>query len=197
MSTLPLGDFERDQIIVSWHAGFMSAEACRAWLRAPSATLLDDENVQREYRKGLDHQGEPLKDYVKGLVQFCGRFKLGQVAVLQMPYANYIVIRPSKYRTWLALVEDWGQGLTVYSRWSAEGTVNYDMALDEETLSTLILYAQKSSAQRPVKPRASEINPSGADFIDPAQPRIGTVGTERNLQPDIVDRVMAWMRDFF
>ncbi len=196
MSVLKLGAVERDHLLMSWNAGVMTAEACRAWLSAPAASLLDEEEAQNSYKEGVDHQGTRLSEETVGWAAFLTKANLGHFAISQKPDSSYIVVRHPKYSTWVALLQDWESGLTVYSRWAAEGTINYSMSPPQDAYITLISHAQRRSAQRPSKPRPNELNPTGADFIDPLNPVIGTRSGEQSLQPDLIDRFWAWLRDF-
>lgn len=188
-----LGDFQRAHILESWQLGLTKSEACRAWLRAPDSGLLDDDRVQRGYRAGVDHEGQSLSENARGLVHFIGRANLGRVAVAQYPDAAYLVIRHPRYKTWIALIEEWGLGITVYSRWSAVATINLDHAPSEQDFARIIRYAQRLSSQRPKLPR------DGPDYVDPQRPTIMMSDGEEHVlhPPDIIDRIVAKLRRLF
>jgi hypothetical protein len=178
--------------VEDWHVGLLSSEACRAWLRAPEAWLLDDESVQESYRTGRDDRGEAMPESAQGLVHFMRRANLGQCAVARHGSANMVLVRHPKNPTWIALLEEWGSGITVYSRWAAVATIRIDYAPSEQDFMRIIRSAQLQSSRRP------EVSRSGADYLDPEKPMILVDGEEQEVRPpDLADRVMARVRDFF
>lgn len=191
--SVPLADFEREHVLRFWQIGLTSSEACRAWLRAPSASLLEDDGAQRAYRRGFDHEGRSLDLKVRGLVAFVDRAKLGKIAIAKTDHANYLVVRHPKHKTWHALIEEWGYGITVYSRWNKVQTINYDLAPSEQFFAQIVKLAQRASAERPL-----ENGQAGPDFVDPESPSVFVRGEEKSVHPpDLLDRLVAWWRDFW
>lgn len=196
MSASRLSSFGREHVIPLWEAGVISSEVAKVWLRAPSASLLDDDEIQHAYVvKGVDHEGRPLPAHVHGLARFVARYGLGKMAIACDNAGSYLVVRHPKMDTWLALIEEWGVGATVYSRWENVATVNHSVGLSSEDFASLIVAAQKDSARRPARKKRGEV--VTPDFIDPEQPMIRTNGKTSALRPpDLIDRVVTWIKEF-
>lgn len=202
--TVPLGDFERANILQSWALGLTTSEAVRAWVRAPNSDLLESDRAQQAYfRAGTDEVGRPMPTALKGLVQFIGRANLGCVAVRigrrsdgeQDPNhgePNYVVVRHPRQPTWIALIEEWNHGITIYSRWDCVATVNIAHAPSDEDFASIVRAAQRLSTRRPAT------STSGSEWVDPVNPAILRDGEERVVQPpDLIDRVVGWVRNFW
>lgn len=203
---IPLGDFQRANILQSWELGLTTSEAARAWMRAPDSSLLDNERTQHAYHQaGTDHQGRPLPEAIRGLVHFVGPKKanLGVIAIrlgrpvdskddLSRAEPNYMVIRHPRQRTWVALLEEWNYGISIYSRWAHVATIHLEHAPSPQDFALVIQAAQKLSAKRPATSK------SGPDYVDPERPSIRGAGEEVTVQPpDIWDRFVGWLREFF
>lgn len=196
MTTNRLSSFGRDHIIPLWEAGVISSEVAKAWLRAPSASLLDDDELQQAYvAQGVDHDGRALPRNVHGIARFVARYGLGKLAIACYEESSYLVVRHPSMDTWLALIEEWGVGATVYSRWGNVATVNHSVGLSSEDFASLILAAQKDSARRPARAKRGEV--VTPDFVDPEQPMIRVNGKVDALRPpDLIDRAVTWIKEF-